>query len=298
MNTTIFNKQNIDEWLLELSKKRPIFHSEADFQHALACFLYERYSDARIRLERPVSGTAAVDIWMEYENIIYIIELKYPKRKGRFFPDVDGGEEFNFPEGSRDDGRFGILNDLSRVEWFVDQKQAQVGIVICITNDPLYWNGSRRGNDMKFALKEGHEITGNLAWAEKAAAKTKAKGSLKIHGKYIASWTDYSRNAGSNGIFRFLTFIVEEPSQPNNDVVLLSDKKESSGKGHCKERFRNLFYNQKEVTWDDLKSLGCKESTIITYLSDFNNHKYCGKGGVLNIIKQEKNGKPVWVIKE
>ena len=38
----------------ELSKERPVFHSEADFQHALAWKICEKYHELNIRLEKRV----------------------------------------------------------------------------------------------------------------------------------------------------------------------------------------------------------------------------------------------------
>lgn len=44
---------DIEQVLKELAKKRPVFHSEADFQHALAWEIQITYPDANIRLEKP-----------------------------------------------------------------------------------------------------------------------------------------------------------------------------------------------------------------------------------------------------
>lgn len=50
----------------DLLKERPVFHSEADFQHALAWSIHRVYPDAKIRLEyRPPSfGRHYVDLWV------------------------------------------------------------------------------------------------------------------------------------------------------------------------------------------------------------------------------------------
>jgi hypothetical protein len=39
--------------LKDLAQRRPIFHSEADFQHSLAWLIHEKLADAAIRLELP-----------------------------------------------------------------------------------------------------------------------------------------------------------------------------------------------------------------------------------------------------
>ena len=54
----------------ELSKSRPIFHSEADFQHALAWQIHETMPDSQIRLEYPFrfdGSTIYLDIWLPVE---------------------------------------------------------------------------------------------------------------------------------------------------------------------------------------------------------------------------------------
>lgn len=42
---------NIDRVIYELSKRRPIFHSETDFQFSLAWIIKEQYPNCDIRLE-------------------------------------------------------------------------------------------------------------------------------------------------------------------------------------------------------------------------------------------------------
>ena len=51
----ILSSKNIHKILSELSKERQIFHSEADFQHALAWKIHETYKDQfQIRLEKRI----------------------------------------------------------------------------------------------------------------------------------------------------------------------------------------------------------------------------------------------------
>jgi hypothetical protein len=45
---------SISEVLAALAKQRPLFHSEADFQHAIAWELHERLPRASVQLEHPV----------------------------------------------------------------------------------------------------------------------------------------------------------------------------------------------------------------------------------------------------
>ena len=91
---------DVDEIMSHLSERRPIFHSEADFQHELAWQLHDK--GYAVRLEYPYSykepdGSSpeketsgyrqALDIWLSKENIA--IELKYPTR-GLKCKDLEG----------------------------------------------------------------------------------------------------------------------------------------------------------------------------------------------------------------
>jgi hypothetical protein len=72
--------------LTELAKQRPIFHSEADFQHAIAWEIHKHLPRASVRLERPVEVSHLhkriyVGIWIEQDGDILAIELKYKTRE-------------------------------------------------------------------------------------------------------------------------------------------------------------------------------------------------------------------------
>jgi len=45
---------NIEKVLVSLSRDRPVFHSEKDFQFALAWKIHEMYPRAQVRLEKSV----------------------------------------------------------------------------------------------------------------------------------------------------------------------------------------------------------------------------------------------------
>ena len=69
---------DIHNLMSDLSQHRPIFHSEADFQFALAWRIHEVMSDCEIRLEfKPYpSVNMYLDIWIQTAEIA--IELKFP----------------------------------------------------------------------------------------------------------------------------------------------------------------------------------------------------------------------------
>ena len=86
---------NMKSILKLLSDQRPIFHSEADFQHLLAWEIREHYPDCKIRLETKIHGKNTkvyLDILVDYKGKKYAIELKY---KTLSFDYVIDGEEFS-----------------------------------------------------------------------------------------------------------------------------------------------------------------------------------------------------------
>lgn len=67
-----------------LARKRPLFHSEADFQHALAWLLHEQWPQARIRLEYPFTlneKRCYLDVFVQQGEQQLAIELKYKTRE-------------------------------------------------------------------------------------------------------------------------------------------------------------------------------------------------------------------------
>ena len=65
--------------MVRLAKVRPVFHSEADFQHALAWQLREEYPHLSIRLEyrRPqLTLRGYIDVWASTTDEPAAIELK------------------------------------------------------------------------------------------------------------------------------------------------------------------------------------------------------------------------------
>ena len=84
-------RTDIESLLLSLATERRLFWSEADFQFAFAWKIQQNYPSAKIRLERCQEITnsnkpAYVDIWVELDNKIYPIELKYKTRENAYFP--------------------------------------------------------------------------------------------------------------------------------------------------------------------------------------------------------------------
>lgn len=193
-----------------LSAKRPIFHSEADFQHALAWEIHAKYPKAAIRLEtNPYSDGQRVhiDILVKLGNKKYAIELKYKTRK----LDVEYNDEtFHLlNQAAQDIGRYDFIKDLVRIEKFISEHNNSAGIVIFMTNDPGYWKQvmTRDTVDRAFRLTEERILEGQLSWG-KLASKGTIKGrknELILNKNYLIKWNDYSQlENSSKGKFRYL----------------------------------------------------------------------------------------------
>ncbi len=125
----------------QLEQTRPLFHSEADFQHALACQLHTEHPDARIRLEYKLFAGEKVylDIWCELRDRATALELKYPTRRASV--NSKENERFDLAQhGAQDLTRYDIVKDLVRIERAVETVPNATAAVIVLTNDPSYWN--------------------------------------------------------------------------------------------------------------------------------------------------------------
>ena len=203
--------------LLEiLSKRRSVFHSEADFQLAPGWHIQETLSDSRVRLEFQPSRTKNIylDIWLQ--NSKTAIELKYRTQKLKVQLE---DEVFALrTQGAQDAGRYGFIKDISRLEQLVcDQEYASSGFAVLLTNDPSYWDVPKKGwkntNDADFRIHEEKVIRGEMRWAKKVA-KGGIKGMeepIKLKGSYKANWGDYS--VLENGKFeKIRCLVLEVPS--------------------------------------------------------------------------------------
>ena len=116
---------DIDAVLKQLKNKRPIFHSEADFQFALAWELQQQYPDASLRLEYapPDDRQKHIDILMRVGDDIYPIELKY---KTAAFRAVVNGEQYSLTDHSAQDlGKYDFVKDICRIEAFREHISGQ-----------------------------------------------------------------------------------------------------------------------------------------------------------------------------
>ncbi len=167
---------DIPRVLADLATRRPIFHSEADFQHALAWEIHRLLPNASVRLELPVAHMNKllhVDVWVVQGDAVLAIELKY---KTRAFSMSSNGEQFILRNQSAQDlGRYDFIKDIQRLERIASARTNVVGYTIMLTNDSAYW-ASREGYsplDAEFRLYEGRTLHGLMNWGSGASAGTK-----------------------------------------------------------------------------------------------------------------------------
>lgn len=198
--------------MAELAKRRPIFHSEADFQFALAWRIATTRPNCEVRLEKPFrrdDKTRYLDIWLPTSRTA--MELKYCTRD---LSVEHHGEAFALKnQAAHDLRRYDFIADIVRIESLVSQGCASSpGYAVFLTNDHLYWQPGQPGTiDEAFRLHEGRVLGGALTWAKHASKSTKrGRGDLlSVRGSYELRWKPYWSLPGEHGDFRYLAVKVE-----------------------------------------------------------------------------------------
>ena len=185
-------KQFIETVLLALANERKVFWSEADFQFAFAWKLKEMLmlknnnpqSTINVRLERRVdaleqrtdapdqgnekenSGDIYIDIWVEINEKVYPIELKYKTIQCTI---TDGSEEYKLKQhGACDIGCYLYLKDVERIEQISKSLGDNFGkgYAIMLTNDHLYWDRPKTPPDTTifrdFRIYDGRKFVAGL----------------------------------------------------------------------------------------------------------------------------------------
>jgi len=199
-----------------LAQKRPIFHSEADFQQAFAWEIQVRYPTAIVRLEtRPLSGEAIyLDVFAVVDEVRVAVELKYLVRSLDL---TILGERFQLrDQGAHDVRRYDVVKDISRIESLIERDIADVGFVITLSNDPAYWKtGTKEGpSDRDFRLHEGNLLSGKRSWSPNAGAgTTRGRPSpITLDYEHVVRWHNYSfLGDGSGKTLRYAAMDIRCP---------------------------------------------------------------------------------------
>ena len=217
--------RDVNELMKDLARVRPVFHSEADFQHALAWHIHEVGLDPRVRLEWPVklpdSGKRIyVDLYLPGSEVA--MDLGYRTRKLELEYE---GEQFALCDQSSQDrgrwttwGRYDFLRDVQRLEQLSERPDVRAGFAILLTNDPLYWDPPpdfASANDAQFRLHEGRTVEGTMEWSPRAFPRSiGGRGDpICLTGSYTLRWREYS-DPGDEAYrrFRYLAVQVGRPT--------------------------------------------------------------------------------------
>lgn len=201
--------ENIESWIEDLRRSRPVFHSEADFQHALAWTAHLSDPSLRIRLETRLVLNTRLDLLISRpahgEHLA--LELKY--LTAAWTGEV-GGERFALlNQGAQDIRAYDVVKDIERVERLVGREPRWSGAVLVLTNDAGYWTRPGHGratNAEAFRIYEHQRITGRRAWGPNTGVGTtkKREAAIEVARDYTCRWAEYSRVPGDRGRFRLL----------------------------------------------------------------------------------------------
>jgi len=208
---------DLTDTLRVLAAKRPVFHSEADLQFALAWEVQRRDEAMEVYLEtRPAEGVH-LDLAFERRDLgrYTAIELKYLTRAWSGC-DKNGQHYALRNHGAQDIRAYDVVKDVCRVEDFVGLRAGSDGAVVVITNDASYWRPVKLPDATgaaSFRVGEGAVITGPREWGPKAGPGTRAGRDkvLMVRHHYVMSWADYSDLGDGTPAGKFRQLIVEVP---------------------------------------------------------------------------------------
>ena len=199
----IMNKINFINVISNLLKKRPVFHSEADFQHHLAWEIHKEDENINISLEKKMGiDDFCIDIFVskgksKKGNSKIGFELKYVTNKLKYEKDR---ELFDLRDQSAYDVRcYDFLKDIYRLETLKSENLINRGYAILLTNCKAIWNG---GNDntgyesFKVGGKKENIDEGEHEWGNKVGEGTKRgrKDGIKIGNTYKIEWSKPSEH--------------------------------------------------------------------------------------------------------
>ncbi len=190
---------DLHDALRALSRRRPVFHSEADLQHELAWLLRER-GGTEVRLERPFyfqGEPINLDLLLTVGGARVGVELKYWKRGQKL---TVQGEHFVLKnQAAQDISRYDFWWDVSRLERLRAAGEIARGYAVALASDPSYWREGRPDTvDRAFRLHQGRMVTGTLAWAGAGPGTTRGREDpIALKGTYTLDWRPYAEPAGN-----------------------------------------------------------------------------------------------------
>jgi len=204
------------EALNRLSKDRPVFHSEADFQFSLGWELKRLNNDFEIIMERPFQfnnklgddkdTTKYTDIFIKDGLNKYGIELKYVTKE--LETEIDKVKYKLKDHMATNLRRYDFYKDISRLEYLKINGEIDMGYAIFLTNVNSYYQKQASGMAKEFNFADGCKIIpkDEYYWIgekinEKSIGSSRNK-NIKIEQQYDCCWREYPEN-GSYG-FKYI----------------------------------------------------------------------------------------------
>lgn len=217
MTIMIAGRVSLESLMEELARTRPVFHSEADLQHAFARALWERDSAVQSRLEVRQALAAAKPGSSEYVDLVCrssdggtAVEFKYFTRA---WSGTAGQPSERFElrtHGAEDLLRLHFVADIERLERFCEAS-GQDGIALLVTNEPRLWRptppSKRQPRDAAFRLHGGRTLRGAIHWA----AGTYPANDRLLRGEYTLAWREYSKLDDGGAKFMWLAVRIAPP---------------------------------------------------------------------------------------
>jgi hypothetical protein len=199
----------------ELSAARPVFHSEADFQHAFVWVLHGMEPGLNVRLEVRQAEREYVDLLCFGPRGRTVVEFKYFTATWAG-ADPATGEEFQLRNHEATDlARQGFVFDIARLEKFCAAHGTSNGVAIMVSNDRRLWSpavNSRVTRDREFRIHDGRTLSGLLRWGTEGSYFAASERNLVD--SYQVMWRDCSNVGGKNGVFRWLAAAVAQRAEP------------------------------------------------------------------------------------
>ena len=201
-------KEDLVNYMRELAKKRPVFHSEDDFKFEFGFLLREKYGN--VRLERPfyLNDDSKIELDVEVDGRI-AIELKYKKA---LFKQNINDELFDLSkDGKTTYSRYDIVKDAWRVKSLIDEKHHSLGFTIVLVNVREYWSSVKeRNKDKQFELTENRKFIKGKSLVLKDSKNKDQYRPIEVNFNEEIKWIDYSTEEGKNGTFRFFVMDVND----------------------------------------------------------------------------------------
>jgi hypothetical protein len=215
------NTDTLDKILTRVAARRPVFHSEADFQHALALELSRHHHAVRqeVPIQVKIKGQS-VGVELDLlatdpeSGVTSAIELKYISAPHDV---TNGGEPFSLSANwGTNLSRFDALADLERVSAVIMAGKATQGFTILLTNASTAWSRDVMTTSIMaraFSIHEGRQFVAGetLDWfppIPTVGSVSKKRlfpyAPVQIPKGQICRWRDYSKMKGANGVFRYL----------------------------------------------------------------------------------------------